>query len=708
MTPVLFISSTALPTRRRTLHIARPPRTSRRTHCRRPAEMLWNPLARPASLPTNRDREARQHDLADARLVYDYAPSTAVKHIVVNKSPLPRAELPGVAWRFLAARVVLRIKNSFKGGTSAFAAPIRPRSAIADPLRSGLRALESGLATISIYILSSLLIAIPSERLSASLRTRISAFLFEAIDKRVAVVKAVLEARAADEATCRSHDEHTSTHSPEFAATKDFQALVDVEHMGYAERSYYQDFSSDKVFARARVAGLNPMSLRAVTAADMDSARTGWMPTDDHLKRASPAFFSDSLAQAREDSRLYMLDHKWLEEAPDSKTDSRFVFIPTTLFAVPADENDRWESPLVPVAIWIYRKGMGVADARLYTSGDGWAWQIAKLIVNALDANDHEYYRHLGLTHLLVEPFAIALKRQLHVTHPVAQLLEPHIVGTMFINHEAVQTLLAQNGPVDMNLMSPISQMAPVLNKQLAGLRFNDNFLEVSLESRGVTGSKLEYPYRDDARVLWEAIHTWIESYVSEYYVDDDAVVGDSELQNWAQEIVSDAVNVDAFGDEAFLNGGGKYVISTSAYLTKALTMIVFTASCQHSALNFAQKTFLAYGPAWPLALKRGELPPAGINALKCTEADWRAWLPSHKEAMVQWSVNQLLGGVCFTRLGQYPSGLTAGKPGLQKGLAAFQQTLLEIGSAIEKREEGASLKYLFLHPSNIAASINI
>jgi arachidonate 15-lipoxygenase len=288
-------------------------------------------------------------------------------------------------------------------------------------------------------------------------------------------------------------------------------------------------------------------------------------------------------------------------------------------------------------------------------------------------------------------------------------LLEPHFDGTIFINRQAVQVLLAENGGVDKNMMSPIRQMAPLLNEKLSKIPFNDHFLEANLKARGVTHENLHYPYRDYARPLWAAIGTWVQTYISEFYDNDDALAKDTELQAWAKEIVTNrVVTVDAFGDEAFLAGKSQHVISSRSYLVDALTMIIFTASCQHSALNFAQKPFLAFAPAWPLAMKSGELPPSGEASSSVTCADWKRWLPTYEETQVQWSINQILGGLHCTKLGDYPSNVTAGKPALKTSLSTFQNTLLKIGKIIEEKEADESIKYLVLHPDGVPASINI
>ena len=64
----------------------------------------------------------------------------------------------------------------------------------------------------------------------------------------------------------------------------------------------------------------------------------------------------------------------------------------------------------------------------------------------------HKYFQlqqireHLLLTHLVIEPFGIALRRRLSKNHPIYRLLFPHLHTTSAINHE-VKFLI--NGVID-------------------------------------------------------------------------------------------------------------------------------------------------------------------------------------------------------------------------------------------------------------------
>jgi arachidonate 15-lipoxygenase len=675
---------------------------------------------RAAALPTDADRAARQRALDRVREVYDYERAPALRNVIISKKELPFAELPSLGWILSFLRIFMHLKASLAaaparlwtsrvagGGADGSDAGSPPPSLPPQPSSSGTSEL--------VYEMWSMIPAAKtalwqgSEAAIQQIEAEHGQRLYDIIDANVATIRELRQQQPDAVQTTRDPSHGAVERSDVARETSEHHAMVDMDDLSAEDRAFFDSFTSDASFARARVAGLNPMSLRAVTHADMDDPNGEWLPIDDHLRDAAPGFDGDTLVGACEQNRLYILEYKWLEAAPECLQQDRYVFIPKALFAVPPRSRDREQIPLAPVAIWIYRKGASAQEAKLYTPRDGYSWEIAKIIVNVLDGNDHEYYQHLTLTHLLLEPFGIALKRQLHRDHPLARLLETHFTGTMFINKKAVSVLLAEGGGVDNNMIAPIHQMGPVLNEKLAEIPFNDQFVEGNLRSRGVTDAKLSFPYRDDARRLWTAIAAWVEAYVSEYYSDDKDVTDDTELQAWAKEIATnEVVTITKFGDEKFLNGRSELVISDRAYLIDALTMIIFTASCQHAALNFAQKPFLSYAPAWPLAMKKPELPPSRDVGRQTSCAEWKSWLPSLKETQVQWSINQLLGGLHYTRLGEYPSNVTAGKPALIACLSVFKTALTGIGNDIDLRERSSSIKYRVLHPDQIPASINI
>ena len=91
----------------------------------------------------------------------------------------------------------------------------------------------------------------------------------------------------------------------------------------------------------------------------------------------------------------------------------------------------------------------------IFTPADDlWLWLTARTYVTCADGTYHEVIAHLTRTHLVMEPVWVAACRTLPPEHPVHELLAPHFTGTIDINDEAVNQLLAPGGPIDIT-MSP-------------------------------------------------------------------------------------------------------------------------------------------------------------------------------------------------------------------------------------------------------------
>ncbi|XP_017575993.2 polyunsaturated fatty acid lipoxygenase ALOX8-like [Pygocentrus nattereri] len=89
------------------------------------------------------------------------------------------------------------------------------------------------------------------------------------------------------------------------------------------------------------------------------------------------------------------------------------------------------------------------------------------------------------------------------------------------------------------------------------------------------------YYYRDDGLKLWNIIHKFVIGVVAHYYTEHD-VQEDSELQTHLMEIV----------DHGFLKNDTSGIpksFHTVADLVKFVTMLIFTVSAQHAAVNNGQ-----------------------------------------------------------------------------------------------------------------------
>jgi arachidonate 15-lipoxygenase len=312
------------------------------------------------------------------------------------------------------------------------------------------------------------------------------------------------------------------------------------------------------------------------------------------------------------------------------------------------------------------------------------------------DTNVQEAVMHLGRTHLFIEPFVVATGRKLSPGHPVARLLWPHFEGTLLINFAAVFTLLAKGGPVDQALNGTVESSIKITAQDLVeNYPFNRAFLPSTFSANGGRDvmDLQDYPYRDDSMQYWSAIQAWVHQYLGDFYPTDQAVLKDQHLQQWCHELTKhDGGRVNDFG----INNQ----IPTVQYLEQALTMIIFTASVQHAAVNFPQYNLMSYCPNMPMA-SYSRFP----GTVPADMQQYLDILPPMSRAELQLKVTYVLGSVNYTELGAYPAGYFTGAQAVQA--KAFQSALDGISSSIHEKN-ATRRPYQTLLRAGIPQSINI
>lgn len=446
-----------------------------------------------------------------------------------------------------------------------------------------------------------------------------------------------------------------------------------------------REYQCDKAFADYFTAGLNPVMIEALTKIPSK------LILDESCFASHSAFADDNLQAAMNDGRVFYVDYKAMLDLEPGEYEGRqkHVYAPIVVLALPKGKDN-----LEVVGIQLGQSG---DQQIMVTPAMGkWDWLVAKTMVKVTDANYHELVSHLAYTHLIAEPIAIASFRQFSRNHPLYELLIPHFVGTLPINRLATRVLINKGGTVETLLTFKIESAYKLIENVRTQYKFREQFPKNDCERRGTgTKSKLKnYPYRDDAILIWDAIQTWVEAYVDTFYQSDRDVQEDHELAAWVDEIQSPkAGSINDFT----LTGS----LDSRKELVEILTMTIFTASAQHAAMNFPQGRSAAV-PYQPLSAFAPVPTQLGLS-----EEDALEFLPPVNLAIDQTHTMNFLGNTHHTQLGGYPLGTFSDKS-IVPALWKFQYRLNRIESEIDSRNEGRRLPYPFLKPSMIPQSINI
>lgn len=474
---------------------------------------------------------------------------------------------------------------------------------------------------------------------------------------------------------------------------------------------------SDREFARQRLAGTNPMMIRRVKQTD-DLAL---IASANALKLADGSRLD--LVEAATANRLFVADYPLLQQLTAAELQpGRYVGSPIALFY-------RSDTQLEPVLIQL-EPGRVVVPS---PSGDSDDWQRAKLFVQTADITHHELIDHLGNTHLAMEAFAIATPRQLPAHHPLSQLLRPHFQFLLAINTRGNVVLLSEGAAID-QLMAPTREASlGLINEAYRQRSFRDYALPKDIQQRGIEPEFLpEFPYRDDAVLLWEAIQRYVSRYLQRYYADDRAVQADPYLQAWAAELgtplnarsrqefpqapgwlpsdlaIETGLKLEALPDYArvpnFPAPAVEQPLGTIASLHQLIeiaTQIIFTCGPQHAAVNFSQFDYAGYVPNAPLALYSRPDRAASLTDL----------LPSAAQDLGQMELTFALSGIRWGQLGSSDL-IRFADAGDRQILAQFQADLTEIEAKIRRRNldrlSNWGVDYPYLLPSLIPNSINI
>ncbi|XP_022953691.1 linoleate 13S-lipoxygenase 3-1, chloroplastic-like [Cucurbita moschata] len=372
----------------------------------------------------------------------------------------------------------------------------------------------------------------------------------------------------------------------------------------------------DDEFGRQAIAGVNPVNIERLKVfppvSNLDPDVYG--PQESALKEEHilGQLNGMTVQQALDEKKLFIVDYHdvylpFIDRI--NALDGRKTYATRTIFFLTP------LGTLKPIAIELSLPSTAPSSRskRVVTppveATSNWIWQLAKAHVCSNDAGVHQLVNHWLRTHASLEPFILAAHRQLSAMHPIFKLLDPHMRYTMEINALARQSLINGEGVIE-SCFTPGRYCMEISAAAYKNFwRFDMEGLPADLIRRGMAepdptkphGLKLlieDYPYASDGLLIWDAIESWVKTYVTHYYPNANIIREDEELQTWYRE----SVNV---GHADLRHETWWPQLNNSDDLVSILTTLIWLSSAQHAALNFGQYPYGGYVPNRPPLMRR-------------------------------------------------------------------------------------------------------
>jgi len=310
---------------------------------------------------------------------------------------------------------------------------------------------------------------------------------------------------------------------------------------------------------------------------------------------------------------------------------------------------------------------------------------------------------------MFMEGIAVATHRNLSLSHPIFKFLAPHFYNTIKINSAFMTEFICPGGKVDQDMNFGREGMIELIKRSVDTWRMDvEGTLPEDLKNRGLDDTNVlpGYNYREDGMLLYTAIQKYAKAYVDLYYINENLLINDYEIQDWVAELVRprDDTNVAVPSGGCGLKGvPGDGHLTNNGQLVTILTSIVYICSVKHAASNFPQYDEYAFVPNYPVSLVGA--PPTTKDEL--TEKDIVAALPSKEVTLDIMAIAKVLATQSNQPLGDFEIGYVYDPKALHV-VDDFRESLKNVSEMIQKRNTQRIPVYDYLDPAHLPNSISI
>ncbi|KAM3864529.1 arachidonate 12-lipoxygenase, 12R-type-like [Diretmus argenteus] len=396
-----------------------------------------------------------------------------------------------------------------------------------------------------------------------------------------------------------------------------------------------------------------------------------------------------SLTEEMQKGNIFLCDYKRLDGMKGNIINGKQQYLMAPLVLLHKTPEDK----LMPIAIQL--KQQPADDNPIFFPTDSeYDWLMAKIFVRSADFSEHQLNVHLLRTHLLAEAFTVSLLRNVPMVHPLYKLLIPHTRYTLQINHLARLLLISEDGVFTRFAAPGAEGMMTILERSMSSITYSSLCIPDDIAERGMD-SVPNFYYRDDGLNLWDIIHRFVQGLLGHYYKSDAEVKQDPELQKWIQDIFV----------HGFLSQPHTGIPQSFTLLVKFVTMVIFTCSVQHSAVNGGQYDYGGWMPNTPISLQR---PPPTTKG-SSSESTMLQTFPDINTTVQGMSVMWLLSQQSsdFVPIGQYPEEhFSEDIP--CKLIKDFQDELEALSTIVKTRNMDLEVPYTYMDPELVENSVAI